>query len=200
MCLGTPCLILIQWSVKKHVFAKPACIKFGVGIYTHVQVWNVIIYPCIIYGLEKRSVGVSKTIENIREFPGEHMEWVAWKLPMLVYPDHFQNWIDLGRALLIFLAMVPLYLSEPGHIWGFRADIIWRTQASTCRRGGGGGIFPMLCVESCLVFIMDVFYIRIMNYFERIQTITYCNVHVRADVYDGYYAELSTFLVLLLAV
>ena len=69
------------------------------------------------------------------------------------------------------------WLSETGKIWGFQAfwscsvnfphygdplawnwsylgflGIIWRTCGSKCR-GEGGGIFPTLCVECCLVWI-----------------------------------------------
>ena len=68
-----------------------------------------------------------------------------------------------------------VWLSETGKIWGFQAfwscsvdfsslwwpfgwnwsylgflGIIWRTCGSKCR-GEGGGIFPTLCVECCLV-------------------------------------------------
>ena len=68
------------------------------------------------------------------------------------------------------------WLSETGKIWGFHAfwscsvnfphygnplawnwsylgflGIIWRTCVSKCR-GEGGGIFPTLCVECCLVY------------------------------------------------
>ena len=43
------------------------------------------------------------------------------KFCMLIYPDHFQNWLYLGHALLIFLIMVSLWVSESGHIWGLRA-------------------------------------------------------------------------------
>ena len=38
-------------------------------------------------------------------------------------------------------------LADIGHMWGF-----WRTCGSKCR-GEGGGIFPTLCVECCLVYI-----------------------------------------------
>ena len=43
------------------------------------------------------------------------------KFCMLIYGDHLQNWLDFGHALLIFLIMVPLWLSETGHILGHRA-------------------------------------------------------------------------------
>ena len=73
-----------------------------------------------------------------------------------------------------------LWLSEAGKIWGFQAfwscsveilhygglfvgwnwsylgflGIIWRTCGSKCQ-GEGGGIFPTLCVECCLVILRN---------------------------------------------
>ena len=48
------------------------------------------------------------------------MHWGnSLKFCLLMYPDHFQNWLDFGHALLIFL-MVPIWLSETGHIWGLQ--------------------------------------------------------------------------------
>ena len=72
------------------------------------------------------------------------------------------------------------WLSETGKIWGFPGilvvlcgfsslwwpfgwnwsylgflGIIWRTHGSKCR-GEGGGIFPTLCVECCLVVLCFV--------------------------------------------
>ena len=43
------------------------------------------------------------------------------KICMLIYPDRLQNWLDFGHAVLIFLIMVPHWLSETGHIWSLRA-------------------------------------------------------------------------------
>ena len=43
------------------------------------------------------------------------------KFCMLVYLGHLQNWLDYGHGLLIFLLLAPLWLSETGQIWGFRA-------------------------------------------------------------------------------
>ena len=40
---------------------------------------------------------------------------------VLMYPGHLQNWLDYGCGLLIFLLLVPHWLSEMGQIWGFRA-------------------------------------------------------------------------------
>ena len=40
---------------------------------------------------------------------------------ILKYLDHLQNWLDYGHSLLIFLRLMPLWLSETGQIWGFRA-------------------------------------------------------------------------------
>ena len=60
-------------------------------------------------------------IWGLRAIPGELMEENGLKFCMLIYPDHLQNWLDFGHALLIFLIMVPLWLSETGHIWGLQA-------------------------------------------------------------------------------
>ena len=38
-----------------------------------------------------------------------------------MYPDHIQNWLDVGYGLLIFLILGLFWLSETGQIWGFRA-------------------------------------------------------------------------------
>ena len=43
------------------------------------------------------------------------------KFYMVMYLDHLQNWFDYGHGLLIFLSLTPLWLSETGQIWGFRA-------------------------------------------------------------------------------
>ena len=42
-------------------------------------------------------------------------------------------------------------LTETGHIWGFLALSVWEYHKW---QGGSGGIFPTLCVEFCLVFII----------------------------------------------
>ena len=101
--------------------------------------------------------------------------WVnGLKFCMLMYPDHLQNWLDYGYSLSIFLVLVLLWLSETGQIRGFRAfwscsvdfphydypltetGHIWAFYALSGEHvgvnvKGGGGIFPMLCVEFCLV-------------------------------------------------
>ena len=76
----------------------------------------------------------------------------------------------IGRSQLSNPSDLPcsnfdaIWLSETRQIWGFQAywlcsvdfphyrflGIIWRTCGSKCR-GEGGGIFPTLCVEFCLV-------------------------------------------------
>ena len=43
------------------------------------------------------------------------------KFCMLMYPDHFQNWLDYGYSLLIFLILMLFWLGEMGKIWGFQA-------------------------------------------------------------------------------
>ena len=71
------------------------------------------------------------------------------KLCMLMFRDHLQNWLDFGRALLIFLMMVPLWLSETGHIWGHQA--LSGERLGVNDEGESGVIFTTLCVEFCLV-------------------------------------------------
>ena len=39
---------------------------------------------------------------------------------MLMYPDNFQNWLDYGYSLYIFLILILFLLSETGQIWGFQ--------------------------------------------------------------------------------
>ena len=78
------------------------------------------------------------------------MHWGnSLKFCMLMYPDHLQNWLDFGQALLIFL-MVPIWLSETGHIWGLQGLSGQRLGVNV--EWGSGGIFPMLCVEFRLVY------------------------------------------------
>ena len=90
------------------------------------------------------------------------------KFCMLLYPDHLQNWFDFGYSLLIFLILMLFWLGEMGQILGFPhygdplAEIghIWGFWALSGERvginvEGGRGIFPMLCVEFCLVCHMS---------------------------------------------
>ena len=42
------------------------------------------------------------------------------KFCMLLYLDHFQNWLVYGHSLLIFLILAIFWLSEAGQIWGFQ--------------------------------------------------------------------------------
>ena len=39
---------------------------------------------------------------------------------LLMYSDHIQNRLDFGHGMLIFLIWAPFWLSETGHIWGYR--------------------------------------------------------------------------------
>ena len=52
-----------------------------------------------------------------------HFPENAWgnglKFCTLMYLDHLQNWSAYGYSLLIFLILVPFWLSETGQIWGF---------------------------------------------------------------------------------
>ena len=67
------------------------------------------------------SVHLSAYLER---FPG-----ICWrthggnglKFCTLMYLGHLQNWLDHGNGLLIFLFLVPLWLSETGQSWGFWA-------------------------------------------------------------------------------
>ena len=43
------------------------------------------------------------------------------KFCMLMYLEHFQNWLDYDCSLLIFIILALFWLSEMGQIWGFRA-------------------------------------------------------------------------------
>ena len=38
---------------------------------------------------------------------------------MLMYPDHLQNWLDLGHHLLIFLILASFWLRETGQICNY---------------------------------------------------------------------------------
>ena len=98
---------------------------------------------------------------------------------MLMYVEHLQNWVDYGHSLLIFLILALFWLREMGQIWGFWScsvdfsslccpfdcnwsylgflGIIWRMCGS---KGGSGDIFPMLCVEFCLVFFITMNFSR----------------------------------------
>ena len=124
--------------------------------------------------------GASLTLQNWSNlgFPGifwkTHWGNGGLKFCMLMYPEHLQSWLDNGYSLLIFLIFMLFWLSETGQIWGFHA--FWSCSVDFPHYGdplaeighiwgfwalseehlgvnveGGGGIFPMLCVEFCLV-------------------------------------------------
>ena len=75
--------------------------------------------PWPFYGMSVRP-----SVRPSREVSG-YLPENAWrdflKFCMLMYLDHLQNWLDCGHGLLIFLLLAPLWLSETGQIWGFRA-------------------------------------------------------------------------------
>ena len=54
------------------------------------------------------------------------------KFCMLMYLDHLQNWIDHGHGLLIFPLLAPLWLSETGQMWAFRAFPGERMEGMAC--------------------------------------------------------------------
>ena len=39
---------------------------------------------------------------------------------MLKNTDHLKKWLDFGHGMLIYLHLVPLWISETGQVWGFR--------------------------------------------------------------------------------
>ena len=60
---------------------------------------------------------------RLERFPGicqRTHEGNGLKFCMLMYLEA-QNWLDYGHGLFIFLLLVPLWLSETGQIWCFRA-------------------------------------------------------------------------------
>ena len=65
---------------------------------------------------------------------------------MLIYPDHLQNWLDFGGALLIFLIMVSLSLSETGHIYGLQAISGERLRVDV--KGGVEAYFQHIALSS----------------------------------------------------
>ena len=76
--------------------------------------------------LPSLNAGVPEPTGGVRpeRFPGicRGTHWgCGLKFCMLMYHDHLQNWLDYGHGLLIFLLLAPLWLSEMGQIWGFRA-------------------------------------------------------------------------------
>ena len=90
------------------------------------------------------------------------------KFCMLMYPDHFENWLDLVMLCWfssLFLIMVPLWL----WLWNWSYlglwDIILGTPGSKCRGAGVRVIFPTLRIEFCLV---DIYiwkkYVRLAYY------------------------------------
>ena len=115
-------------------------------------------------------------IWGFRAFPGKNAWREGLNYDMLLYHDHLQNWLDYSYSLLIFLILMLFWLSETGQIWGFQAfrscsvefphnddplaEIghiggFWALSGERVGVNveGGGGIFPTLCVEFCLVFI-----------------------------------------------
>ena len=108
-------------------------------------------------------------LENpLRKWPEILHADVSWLLSELI-----RLWLQFVKFLILML----FWLSETGKIWGFQAfwscsvnfphygdplawnwsyfgflGIIWRT-CGTKYRGEGGGIFPTLCVECCLVWM-----------------------------------------------
>ena len=45
----------------------------------------------------------------------------------IMYPDHYENWLDYGHSLLIFLILAQYLFSEMGQIcclWAFHSESI----------------------------------------------------------------------------
>ena len=75
------------------------------------------------------------------------------KFCMLMYLDNLQNCNDHGHSLLIFLILALFWLSETGQIWGLRVLSGERLGVNV---EGGGGIFPTLCIQFCLVVFISL--------------------------------------------
>ena len=143
----------------------------------HIQNWIDYGYGLVIFVINFSAI--FDLVKRVKFGVSRHFLKNHWgngrKFCMMMYPDHFQNWYDFGYSLLIFLILMLFWLGETGKIWGFPdilfvlcgfsslwwpfgwnwsyfgfLGIIWRTCGSKCREEGGG-IFPTLCVECCLV-------------------------------------------------
>ena len=57
---------------------------------------------------------------GFRAFDGECMMGMDWNICLLMYLDHFQNWLHYGHSLLIFQILTLIRHSEKGEIWGFQ--------------------------------------------------------------------------------
>ena len=78
--------------------------------------------PWSFYGMSVRSS--ARPSVRPERFPGicrRTLGGNGLNFCMLMYFDHHQNWLDYGHGLLIFLPLAPLWLSETGQIWDFRA-------------------------------------------------------------------------------
>ena len=166
-------------------------LKYGVLLYPdHLQNWLdygnglVIFLILVLFWLSETG-----QIWGFQAFSGKPIEEMAWNfacwciLTTFSLSELIRLWLQFD--LQIFLILMLFWLSETGKIWGFQAfwscsvdfphygdplaeighiwgfwGIIWRTCGSKCRREGGG-IFPTLCVECCLVF--DVIYREVSN-------------------------------------
>ena len=97
------------------------------------EAWNTLVWPVLgsvgppdqpwpFYGMSVRPA-VCPSVRPER-FPGicrrTHGE-NGLKFYMLMYLDHFQNWLVYGYGLLIFQILALFWLSETDQIWGFRA-------------------------------------------------------------------------------
>ena len=102
---------------------------------------------------------------GFRAFLGECIEGMAWNVACGCILTSFGNNYVLVMVCWIFLLLALLWLSQTGHIWGLR-ELSGERLGVNVRRGSGC-IFPMLCVEFCLVMMKIL---RGRNYVPPIKT------------------------------
>ena len=117
----------------------------------HIQNW--LDYGCsLVIFLILVLFWLSETgqIWGFQAFSEKPIEEMAWNFACWYILTTFRTGVSrhFGRALWIFLIVVTLWLNLS--YLGF-LGIIWRAYGSKCR-GEGGGIFPTLCVQCCLVW------------------------------------------------
>ena len=79
----------------------------GNGLKFYMLMYLAHVQNCLVYGrgllisLILALFWLSETgqIWGFRAFSGERMKGMAWNI---LYPDHFQNWLDYGYGLVIF--------------------------------------------------------------------------------------------------
>ena len=97
---------------------------FNMQIYTdHLQNWldfrHQLLIFFILVGFWLGETGQICDFQAFLRMRGSY----GLKFDMLMYPDHFQNWLYFGHSLLIFHILATFWLrevSETGQIWGFQ--------------------------------------------------------------------------------